>query len=171
MTETTDAPRGRKRHVRDLAWLLARVEIDPETGCWNWTGIRNHRGYGRYHYTTTDGTVLNASAHRLALELALGRPIEADMNGCHRCDNPPCCNAAHLFEGTTADNQQDCREKGRARWRAGEEHGMAKLRAADIPLIRVALASGETQRSIAQRFGVSQASISRIKHGKGWTSA
>jgi hypothetical protein len=160
-------PIGRKRHVRDLAWLLKRVELDPATGCLIWTGVRNHRGYGRYHYTT-DGAVLNGSAHRLALELALGRPLLPGMNACHRCDNPPCCNAEHLFEGTTEDNQRDCREKGRTRVRRHEEHGMAKLRNDDIPVIRAALAAGESQSSIAKRFGVGQARISEIKNGKAW---
>jgi hypothetical protein len=172
MTETigvTLRP-GRRRHIRDLEWLMARVEIDPMTDCWNWTGIRNHRGYGRYHFTTDDGRVLNGSAHRLALELALGRPIQPGMNVCHHCDNPPCCHAEHLFEGTTAENQRDCRSKGRTRWRDGEEHGMAKLTAEDIPLIRAALAAGETQRSCAKRFGVSGTSISNIRAGKAWRS-
>jgi len=162
-------PHGRNRHIRDLAWLMARVELDPETGCWNWTGVRNHRGYGRYHFATDNG-IKNGSAHRLALELALGRPILDGMNACHRCDNPACCNAAHLFEGTTLDNLTDCRAKDRARWRSGEDHGMAKLTAADIPLIRAAIAGGERNPSIAARFGVSPTSISNIRTGKAWTS-
>lgn len=158
---------GRRRHTRDLAWLQARVEIDPQSNCWVWTGVVNHRGYGRYHYTTDQG-VLNGSAHRLALELALGRPIRPGMSALHRCDNPPCCNGEHLFEGTQADNLDDCQAKGRERHRSGEEHGMAKLTDLDISLILSAIASGETQRSIARRFGVSQPTISRIKKHNGW---
>lgn len=166
MTKPT-GPRGRRRHVRDIAWLLARVEIDPLTGCWNWTGIRNHRGYGRYHYTI-DGAILNGSAHRLALELRLGRPIAPELNACHSCDNPPCCNGDHLFEGTTLDNLMDCRQKGRAYVRRGQDHGMAKLHAADIPLIRAAIAAGDRNPAIAARFGVSPTSISNIRTGKAW---
>jgi hypothetical protein len=148
---------------------MARVELDPDTGCLNWTGVRNHRGYGRYTFSTDDG-IKQGSAHRFALELALGRPIAESMNVCHRCDNPPCCNAEHLFEGTTLDNLLDCREKGRDRHRDGERHGMAKLKDADIPAILAAVASGEPQTSIARRFGVRQSTISRIRTGKGWMS-
>jgi len=167
MGKIIGGPIGRRRHVRDINWLLARVEIDPVTGCWNWTGIRNHHGYGRYHYTI-DGAVLNGSAHRLALELHLGRPILPDMNACHRCDNPPCCNGEHLFEGTTVDNLNDCRNKGRDFVRRGEDHGMAKLTDADVARILAALATGETQSSIAKRHNVSQPTISRIKKEGGW---
>lgn len=156
-----------KRHVRDIEWLRDRVIVDPTSGCWVWQNTCNHRGYGLYHYTT-DAGVFTGVASRLALEFALGRPLLPGMNACHRCDNPPCCNGSHLFEGTTDDNQRDCREKGRARWRAGESHGMAKLKDTDIPKILTALAGGEPQWAIGKRFGVGQPTISRIKKYHGW---
>lgn len=158
---------GPKRHKRDIAWLQDRVKVDPHSGCWVWTGVVNHRGYGRYHYTTDD-RILNGSAHRLALELALGRPIRPGMSALHRCDNPPCCNGEHLFEGTQADNLDDCRDKGRERPRFGERHGMARLKESDIPLILAAIAAGESNRSCGERFGVSAGTIWRIRSGAGW---
>lgn len=33
----------------------------------------------------------------------------------HSCDNPPCCNPAHLLVGTAAQNAQDMAERGRHR--------------------------------------------------------
>lgn len=169
MTEAIPQRRkpGRKPQVRDLAWLRERVKADSATGCWIWTQSRGPRGYGRYGMRAyVGGPMVNASAHRLALELILGRPIQPGMHACHRCDNPPCCNPQHLFEGTTTDNQRDCREKGRARWRTGEQHGMAKLTAVDVFAILDAIAAGETQGSLAKRYGVCQATISNVRTGK-----
>ena len=52
-------------------------------------------------------------AHRVAYAAFVG-PIPIDPVVCHRCDNPPCCNPAHLFIGTRRDNNADMRVKGRS---------------------------------------------------------
>lgn len=79
--------------------------------CWEWTGKRDDRpdqGYGMV-------TLANAGfrAHRIAWELANGQELPTEVFACHSCDNPPCCNPAHLFPGTVTDNNQDSVRKGR----------------------------------------------------------
>jgi hypothetical protein len=74
--------------------------------CWEWRGNRNNRGYGKL------GKIY---AHRVAYELASG-PIPSGLEVMHSCDNPPCCNPAHLSVGTHADNMQDMARKGRHPW-------------------------------------------------------
>lgn len=86
--------------------ILARsIEID-ERGCHNFTGARR-RGYG-----TVKTGVGSTNAHRLAWFLFKG-DIPAGTFICHRCDNPACINVEHLFIGSPADNNADCRAKGR----------------------------------------------------------
>jgi hypothetical protein len=75
-----------------------------DSGCWEWTGYLK-KGYG------WTGAGL---AHRKAYALAFGA-IPAGMLVCHRCDNPRCCNPAHLWLGTNGDNIRDMARKGRAR--------------------------------------------------------
>lgn len=158
---------GPARHVRDLAWLRERVEVDPQTGCWVWQGTCNHKGYGRFNYSTNDG-VRTGSAHRLALELKLGRPIQPGLHTLHECDNPPCCNGDHLREGTVSDNQRDAFDKGRQVPARGERNGHAKLTREAVAEILAELERGTYQRVLARRYGVDQAQISRLKNGKAW---
>jgi len=155
------------RHIRDVNWLLLRVQIDPATGCWIWQGTCNHKGYGLYRGTDYGG-VYTRSAHRLALELKLGRPIRLGLHVLHSCDNPPCCNGEHLREGTVSDNQRESYDKGRHIPTRGELSGHAKLTRAEVAEILAALERGTYQRVLARQYGVDQAQISRIKNGKAW---
>lgn len=61
----------------------------------------------------------------------------------------------------------DMAVRGRARGKgaSGEANGCSKLTAADIPIIRQ---SKQTQRSLAEQFGVNQSVISEIKTHKAW---
>lgn len=82
--------------------------VTPD-GCWEWNGGRHSSGYGvlnvhgKSHY-----------AHRESLKMHLGRDLGQGMFACHHCDNPPCMNPAHLFEGTADENNADKLKKGRA---------------------------------------------------------
>jgi hypothetical protein len=98
-------------------------------------------------------------AHRVSYELAHG-PIPAGMCVCHRCDNPPCCNPAHLFLGTLGDNNRDSKEKGRTA--SGERNGQVKLTDEEVRQIRRLHSQGATQRALAFLFGVQFMQVSRI---------
>ena len=133
---------------------------DPTTGCVEWCGGRQARGYG---YVMLDGKRL--STHRLSYELKNG-PIPEAMCVCHRCDNPPCCNPDHLFLGTNADNTADKVAKGRCA--KGESHGCAKLGEKEVLEIRRLLVEGVSQYKVAAAFGISRMQVRRIMTGKSW---
>lgn len=74
--------------------------------CWPWTKARNEAGYG---VIRVGGR--NRRAHRVAV---FGEDDPGpDVKVRHSCDNPPCCNPAHLLPGTAAQNVADMDERGR----------------------------------------------------------
>ena len=75
----------------------------PDGDCWVWTGATTHRGYGR---------LWRRMATHIALE-ADGRPQPEGLFALHSCDNPPCCNPAHLRWGTHAENVEEMLNKRR----------------------------------------------------------
>lgn len=156
-------PRTRKP-LRVRLW--ARIEKNKPNECWPWTGGRCPRGYGRIG--NDDKKMKNVLTHRAAYEDAIG-PVPEGMNVLHRCDNPPCCNPAHLWIGTRADNNADMAAKGRAYNgdRKGEKNGYAKLTSKQAAKIRAAKGS---QGSIAAKYNVSQSTVSLIKLGKRWAN-
>lgn len=92
--------------------FYAKVDVRLPDECWNWkTGVHNKAGYGSFSY---NGRA--RYAHRVSLELKLGRPLKKGEVACHRCDNPSCVNPNHLFSGTTRDNARDAIKKGRLPW-------------------------------------------------------
>lgn len=125
--------------------------------CWDWQGTTNKAGYGRMRSGPRGANVVE-SAHRISLELALGRPLLG--SALHRCDRPICVNPRHLYEGTYADNALD-RD-------ARERNGMRKLTAEDVRLMRQLRARDWTFQRIADGFGVNLATCHAAITGKAW---
>jgi len=95
------------RSLQERFW--AKVEPEPNTGCFLCVGSQDGNGYG---HMQAGGRF--AGAHRIAWELTHG-PIEPGINVLHRCDVRWCVNVGHLFLGTQAENVKDMISKGRDR--------------------------------------------------------
>lgn len=113
--------------------------ISPKIGqCWLWTGNRGWAGYGRFQfapYTTRP-------AHRVSLEMSLGRELLPSEMACHHCDNPPCVRPDHLFVGDAVTNMRDRDAKGRG-W--GRTRRSDATRAKMSAAVRARLANGYIQ--------------------------
>lgn len=79
-------------------YLLANRRV-TEDGCWEWTGYRNARGYGRV-MARPHGRFL---VHRLALAYTTGEDLDGLVVD-HLCGNPPCFNPDHLDATTQRIN-------------------------------------------------------------------
>jgi hypothetical protein len=131
--------------------FLQRVKQMP-SGCHEWQSSLHRDGYGKTYH---DGKTI--SAHRLAYRLFVGEPGELCV--LHRCDNRKCVNPDHLYVGTYKDNARDMHSRGRA-------VGRRKLSDSQVQDILRLLDFGHSQQAIADRVGISQITVSRIKLGQ-----
>lgn len=142
------------RNTVEAFW--ARVDVRGPDECWPWTGALNRAG-GYGHLSWGGRTIY---AHRLAHTLRKG-PIPEGMQILHACDNPLCCNPAHLSAGTQAENIADMVAKGRHA--VGERNARTKLTDEQVEAIRK---DPRTQSVIAAEYGIRQSLVSMIKAGK-----
>jgi hypothetical protein len=132
------------------------------TRCWLWTGATGH-GYGTL---TVDGK--HQKAHRYAFFLNHGHwPTPC---GLHKCDNRPCVNPGHIFEGTLSDNCKDRAAKGRSHRPKGSLHPRAKLNTKVVKQI-LGRAHKESTREIAKSMGLSRGTVGDIVSGRRWPHA
>lgn len=80
--------------------LLEMVEADAN-GCWVWKSAFSPNSYGMLSFCGKSWL-----AHRLFYQIFRG-PLVRGLMIRHRCHNRPCCNPAHLLQGTYSDNKLD----------------------------------------------------------------
>lgn len=85
---------GKPEHER----LYAKIEPEPMSGCWLWTGAATARGYGMF---CLNGKSMHA--HR-AVYLVERGPIADGLVLDHLCRNHSCVNPDHLEPVTQAIN-------------------------------------------------------------------
>lgn len=140
-----------------IAEFWSQVDVRGPDECWEWIGRRWLKGpYGRYKH--------RFKAHRVAYQIAKKRkPGKRFVR--HTCDNPPCCNPAHLRIGTPGQNMKDKRVRLRSAQLWGESHGMARLSDAECESVRARAAAGESVASIHRE------SFAHVSYGSVWSIA
>lgn len=156
--------------------LWAGIETLPEIGCWLFSA--SSKTVSRYGAIRYFGRIYRA--HRFSWETYIG-PIPDGIKVLHKCDIGFCVNPDHLFLGTQAENVQDMLIKGRGNKAAGLRNGRhtkphrtcrgaahpsSHLTEADVIAIR---SSPKSCRKLGEQYGVSKATIHRIKQRKTWS--
>ncbi len=158
------------RTVEDLVALVMAIEPDPVTGCRDSTGVfcPNQGGYAT---TTIKGVKGNQAVTRLLVAHALGRPMKPGTHACHTCDNPPCVEPTHLWEGTPAENSADRDAKGRGA--RGLANARSRLDPVKVQDIRARYIPGTNQHDsnvaeLAAEFGVKPQAIRDVVQCRTW---
>ena len=146
-------------------WLKQKIEdlkqqpLLPEE-CIEWPFAKIWTGHGFVMFKKRNGKYAHHGVHRLAFEWYYGRKPTGRI--LHTCDNAPCYNPAHLYEGTQKQNMRDKYQRsdpGRCGRRLTEDV---------VREIIAQLRAGLSQPKIASQFGVSIPTISMIKNGHTW---
>lgn len=124
--------------------------------CWEWKEYRR-KGYG---YFRVYRRATKLGAHQVVFILKYGYlpPMVR-----HSCDNPGCCNPAHLLPGDHRSNMDDVIARKR---QAGERNASARLTERDVRAIRADKIS--TNIALGEKYGVTHSMISAIRLGKAW---
>lgn len=141
--------------------LMSRVTQAP-SGCLEWTGAT--RGAMGYSTLGNEPGKLPKMlyGHVVSYEHHHGA-IPAGMVVRHTCDNPICVSPDHLILGTNSDNHQDMVQRGRRG--VNTPHKVTEL---EVKAMRAERASGATLTSLAAKYGLSLAQVSKICNGQAW---
>lgn len=152
--------------------VLSKVNKEPGQGpngdCWEWDGRKDPAGYGLSTYQvdgTTPGKKSPRGAHRVVYELLVG-PIPKGLILMHSCDNPPCCNPAHLSPGTQLDNIRDRVSKGRCA--VGEKYPGISITSEQVANIKLYILAGFPFAVITDLFNISRTVVQNIARGNSW---
>lgn len=140
--------------MRDLRPFWEKVNQSQPEGCWPWTGYIGPSGHGRTQHKYT-----SILASRKAWVLTHGE-VRGGLSVLHTCDNQLCCNPAHMYLGTRADNMIDRWQNTPAAER-GQRNRRSVMTEERIMEVVTERAKGATLVELANKFRVHKQTIFR----------
>lgn len=134
-----------------LDWMMERIDKRGPDECWPWLRLTDRDGYGRVT-TYRNGRRLQGVASRMMYEVVHGKIGDPKVLVMHTCDNPPCCNPAHLVTGTSGDNARDSSRKGRR-----------GLSPDTVWELRFLMDMGLSIKPLARTYGVTPQTLRRLR--------
>lgn len=145
-------PSAYEERLNALFWAKVLRGLPDE--CWPWQGYAKPSGHG---LTTLHSMPIHA--HRKAWILTHG-PIRDGQCANHTCDNALCCNPAHLYLGSRADNMIDLWERTDPSKRAprGRHHVITN---SGLEKLWAMYREGATRKQCAAAFDVHVSTVAR----------
>jgi hypothetical protein len=147
-------------------WTRLSRHLDMDGGpdaCWEWTGYRDPLGYGMTALIV-DGTRKTMKAHRAVYLTCVG-DVPAGLFLLHSCDNPPCCNPAHLRPGTQIENMHDRKTRGAGYPKGAQVYNALQLDDGLVATIRAEYRPRDREfgtPGLARKYGLSRTSVQKI---------
>jgi len=140
--------------------IYNRIKV-KDSGCYEWLGYFTKDNYAVVKFQGKKYRVI-----RVLLENTLGKPISADKEACHTCNNSFCVNPNHLYEGTHAENGQDL---SRSNKNKGIRNAACKIDEKTAKDIKNLLSSDLTNKRISELLDINKSIIENIKYRRSWT--
>jgi len=144
-TYNTWVPHEKFPPKKRLEQLWEKIQKGGPDECWEWLGRSSKGGYGRFVYDKKEFRV-----HRCIYYQHYGQSPEGYVVR-HMCDNPRCCNPAHLDIGSYRDNNID----RYAKLVPGESSKLYKYKD-EVRELRIA---GRTFRELGEVYDVSNTTV------------
>ena len=137
-----------------LSRLMSKTAASE--GCWEWTGKKDGRGYGRFY---DPRSMTTRRAHQLMFEYINGFKAEEIL---HECDNTSCVKPTHLRAGTHEGNMRDMAKKARGNTCKLTTESVRRIRESFVP------GRGGNSSELQKEYGVSRHTIRQIANGETW---
>lgn len=138
----------------DVTRFWAKVAKPTPEGCWEWQGALLKSGYGAFRLAGK-----TERAHRIAYFLSKEN-LNPNLEILHLCNNPQCCNPAHLRQATHAENLQQASQQNRM---GNGTDGPGSKSNLSTEALHEILTSRASARALGRKYGIYHKTVINIQ--------